>query len=251
MTPRRAAVLDDLRRVDRRLRERVGVPKTLSPSRAEATPLVEIAEQILVEAIAPEAAEAFATAIADMVEAQVKSFPGNIFWDLEFPATRLLALARDTAAVGRTRLAVASGLIVAVQRGFGRESTIHFRYTHDFAYGFDWARWVKQDSGARSAFGPLAPEFLRHMQKRAAEIHELVQRNDAKYPKLPLGASRNPFGFAREPREEELLLRDLAERRLLPVEAWRLDAEPRWDLPFSELREERAKALGIWLARSP
>ena len=53
------------------------------------------------------------------------------------------------------------------------------------------------------------------------------------------------FGFSREPEDELRLFRDLAARGLLPVEAWRLETAPTWDRPFTDLRAERARVLGL------
>ena len=73
---------------------------------------------------------------------------------------------------------------------------------------------------------------------------KLISENDAKYPRLEAGVMRNPFEFPREPEDEARLHEDLARRGLIPVEAWRFDAVPRFSEPFSDLRRERALSLG-------
>jgi hypothetical protein len=62
---------------------------------------------------------------------------------------------------------------------------------------------------------------------------------------LPVGAIRNPFGFSREPDDELALHRALAAAGAIPVEAWRIDAQPRWDLDFAARRLAQARALGL------
>jgi hypothetical protein len=219
----------------------------MAPGRSTARSLVDIAEELGAEAVLePAALSAFATALEGIALAQVASFPGNLFWDLDFPAARLLDLARGEPELAVSRLEHTAARFAALQRGFGAASKIRFRYAHDFIYGFDWARWVQREPAARSAVGPFEPPFLAYLLDRGEEIVRLVEQDDAKYPKLSPGEARNPFGFTREPADEERLHRDLAERGLVPVEAWRRDAVPRWDLPFAALREERARALGLW-----
>jgi hypothetical protein len=240
-----AASLERLRAIGTRLRDRVGVLRSLSPGRREATPLVELGERLLTDAVPPELGEAFGRALEALVEAQSQNFPRSLFWDFDYPAARLLAAAACDFQASSKRLADASTLLVTLQRAYGEASEIKFRYAHDFTYGFDWARWVLRESASRENVGPFDIEFLLHLQRRAREIGKLIAGNDERYPRLPQGVDRNPFGFTRGPLEEERLHRDLAERGLIPVEAWRVDAVPRWREPFSEFRAERARALGL------
>lgn len=240
-------VLDRLHSLSRHLRGAAGPLRSLAPDRAEATPLPELGERVLSDDVPEGAAFAFATALCAIVEAQLENFPENVFWDFDYAAERLMTEARaatETASAAR-RLSAASARIVALEEIFGTKSKIQFRYVHDFMYGFDWARWVQLDP-CRASSGPFDEPFLAYMSGRGREITELIGRHDAKYPELPRGVARNPFGFSREPADEERLHKDLAERGLVPVEAWRMDATPTWNRPFSKLREERARALGLW-----
>ena len=79
---------------------------------------------------------------------------------------------------------------------------------------------------------------------RGHELLALIAQRDEKYPPLADDRPRNPFGFSREPDAEVAIHRDLAARDLIPVEAWRWDAAPRFDRPFADLRRERAVAHG-------
>ena len=94
--------------------------------------------------------------------------------------------------------------------------------------------------------GPFSPAFLAYMHARGHELLAVIARgHDRRYPPLPDARPRNAFGFSREPADELALHRLLAREGLVPVEAWRLDASPRWDRPFQELRREQAARLGL------
>ena len=110
-------------------------------------------------------------------------------------------------------------------------------------YGYDWAKWVARDPARRDWVGPFDQEFLRYSRRRAGELFELIQRDDTRYPRLHDGGFRNPFGFSRQPAAETALFEDLAHDRLIPVEAWRIGAEPSWDRPFADLRLKRAERI--------
>lgn len=238
-----AAVRDELDALWKRARSSVGALRSLAPGRQEPTPLAVLAECLIPQSTDAELATAFGRALATVVEAQIENFPQNLFWDFDYAASRLMDEGRLEG--GIERLHRASARIVALEEVFGTRSKVQFRYVHDFMYGFDWARWVRADA-ARASVGPFDEGFITAMGLRGLKILELIGENDTKYPALPPGVARNPFGFSREPAHEERLHRDLAERGLVPVEAWRLDACPAWDRPFQQLREERARALGLW-----
>jgi hypothetical protein len=120
-----------------------------------------------------------------------------------------------------------------------------FRYVHDFTYGFDWAKWVMHEPAERRGVGPFDPTFLAYLRSRGEELVTLIELDDEKYPKLPDGRSRNPFGFSREPAHEALLFTDLAARGLLPIRAWDVESEPVAERPFADLRFDRARQLGV------
>lgn len=182
------------------------------------------------------------SALAEIEVAVEAAFPANIFWDLESTAASLVRAGEG----GGERALVALGRrLAALQALYGQGTTIRFRYVHDFVYGFDWAKWVRREPEARAGVGPLDEPFLEHMERRAGELRRLIEEDDDTYPRLPEGQARNPFGFSREPEAESLLMRDLAGRGLVPVEAWELEARPVWDRPYADLRAERARELGL------
>ncbi len=183
-----------------------------------------------------------AKALATIAGAMLEGFPGNLFWDLDFLAAQLGQEARRRGAAGVRQL---GSSVAELQRRFGASSVIQFQYTHDFIYGFDWARWVSKDPEHRAGVGPFDLEFVRYLERRGTELELLVQADDEKYPKLAPGEARNPFAFSRTPVDERRLHVDLAQRGLLPVEAWRTDAQPRWHEPYAELRNQLARELGL------
>jgi hypothetical protein len=241
------SALDTLAAQDRILGKKHGVLGTLCPDRHAATPLATLGEALLV-GVEAEVSSAWARGLARIAEAQSRHFPGNLFWDLDYPAARLLAFALDGgggAEGARERLEQMVKRVEELDAAYGAHSSLRFRYVHDFVYGFDWARWVKRRVDDRGSVGPFSPTFLEYLLERSEEIEALVAAKDEKYIALGEGEHRNPFGLSREPQAEERLHRDLAHRGLIPIEAWRTDAEPRWDRAFSTERRKRALALGL------
>ena len=217
-----------------------GVRLTLNPTADRPTSL-----RALAETLAPGPLRVpFATALERVARAQLRAFPGNLFWDLDALAASLVRQARAHPEPAR-RLAELAEQVARVQDLFGSHTTIRFRYVHDFVYGYDWAKWVKREPSARARTGPFDAAFLAYSERRAGELMALIARDDAKYHRLPDGEARNPFGFSREPDDEVRLFRDLAERGLLPVRAWELAPPLDWRPPYLILREERAEALGL------
>lgn len=244
-----AAALERLAAADAR---REGPPwRSLDPARDYARPLLDVGRAVLVDEPDPGAAEAFAEGLVAITGAMRHAFPDNIFGDLDYLAASLWRGARAAPEGAVPFLRAQSRRIAALQALFGRGTAIRFRYVHDFVYGLDWAKWVGRDPSARAEVGPFAPPFLAAMERRGHELVALIAGGrDRKYPPLPDERPRNPFGFSREPDAEITLHRDLAAARLLPVEAWRIDARPRWDRPFAELRRQRALALGLGAPRA-
>lgn len=235
--------LDRLAAADATLDAALVERRTLDPARGRAHALREIGAALLTGAEQPAQALAFADALATIARSQREEFPENIFWDLDYPAAVLLRAARLPD--GETRVARLAERIVELHRNFGRQSTIRFRYAHDFVYGFDWARWVARDVDGRGGIAPFDVSFLAHMRERAGEIVLAIRRGHARYPALPDGAWRNPFEFSREPEHEIALHRDLAARDAIPVAAWQANAVPNWKAENTPLRVERARALGL------
>jgi hypothetical protein len=255
--PRRCTVaaLERLAQAD----ARSGEPpwRTLAPDRTHARPLLAIGRVLLepetwrlpeatAEPEAAAAAEAFAEGLVAIAEAMRRAFPHNIFGDLDHLAASLWRGAAAAPEGPVAHLREQCRRVVELQELFGQGTAIRFRYVHDFLYGFDWAKWVARDPATRARVGPFAPQFLESMEARGHELLALIASGrDLRYPPLPDARPRNPFGFSREPADELVLHRHLAREGLLPVEAWRVDASPRWDRPFQRLRREHAARLGL------
>ncbi len=185
-----------------------------------------------------------ARGLAEVALAEVASFPDNLCCDFESMAANLLRrarAARDPVGLLRARL----GQIARLQRLYGQDTAIRFRYVHDFVYGYDWAKWVGRDPDLRAGVGPYDAAFLDHLEMRAHELLGLIAIDDPVYPGLPDEQARNPFPFSREPEGELRLHRALAARGLIPIAAWDPDALPVWSRPFAALRAELATQLGL------
>ena len=234
------ATARSLAEIDRRIAQTRWGALSLDPGRSTATPLTALVSS-LVEPIHRSQLTAAASAVA---ETQLESFPENLFWDFDFFLKSIhghALKAPDYAA----HLEEVTRITVELLSLYGQQSTIRFRYVHDFMYGYDWARWVRREPEARSNVEPFGLEFLRQTETRGRDILALIQADDDCYPKLARGAVRNPFPFSREPEEELELYRLLAERGWVPVEAWRLDARPDASRDFDALREQVAQSLGL------
>ncbi|MGB1014641.1 MAG: ferrochelatase, partial [Nannocystaceae bacterium] len=188
--------------------------------------------------------EALRDGLCALVRAQLANFPGNLFWDFDYLAiavTRQACCQPDP----RGHLEACFARMVELQTLFGQGTPIRFRYVHDFAYGYDWAKWVQRAPEKRQAVGPFDWDFLTYMHHRGHELLALIEADDSKYPRLRDTRSRNPFGFSREPEAERILHADLAARGLIPVANWDPNAAPTWKLDYASLRLERASVLGF------
>lgn len=218
-------------------------PRSLDPSRPRATPLAEL-DRTIGARLDPDARAAWADGLAATACAILAHFPENLLWDLDYLAASVAREAlRDRRPADRVRESFEE--IVELHAIFGGSSAIRFRYTHDFVYGFDWAKWVRRDPAARAEIGPFDRAFLRALRARGGELLALIHEDDETYPRLHDDRPRNPFPFSRERDAELALYRDLARRDLIPVRAWTTDAAPVWNAPFAEERVARAIALGL------
>ena len=216
-------------------------PLSLCPDRISATSFAELERSVVRPHLTPELTALFASTLEEVVRSMLRHFPENIFWDFDFfvaSVVRQTLLEEDPA-----RFLESFGKrVMALMKLFGRESDICFRYLHDFSYGFDWARWVKKEPEARQLIQPFGLTFLDYLHGRGEELLGLIATDDNKYHRIPGDSYRNPFVFSREPAEEAHLFTQLSVRGLLPIEAWKEDAQPVWDRPFERLREQLSSA---------
>ena len=238
MTTLPTDILEPLRVADQAIRRVAGRPLTLNPDGCSATSLEQLGRDTL-PGRSPQIARVFVRGLSDIARAMADNFPETLFWDMDFMASEILSY-NDP---GRIEQLCAD--LTGLQLQYGRHSALAFRYVHDFTYGYDWAKWVMREPEERRDVRPFDPAFIAYLQRRGEELVALIERNDAKYPKLPDGRARNPFGFSREPAHEALLFSDLAAQGLLPVRGWDVAAEPVAGRPFADLRFDRARQLGV------
>jgi hypothetical protein len=217
---------------------------SLAPDRTEASTPEVLCGALAHSEAPPALVDAVRAGLERVERALHEAFPENLFCDFDALVTGVVSEARRMRDPAE-HASQSFDAIAELHHTFGRETPIHFRYVHDFIYGFDWAHWVAKDPRERARVGPYDRAFIHRMRTRGAELIELIERDDPEYPRLDRGQVRNPFRFARDPDAEERLFRDLARRELLPVEAWRTNVVPRWDRPFRELRARRAEELGL------
>ncbi|WP_437992047.1 ferrochelatase [Sorangium sp. So ce145] len=222
-----------------RLTPLLGARASVAPDRPCAPTPAALVEQIVNGSEDAERARAFARGLGEVIRAVADNFPDNIFWDVDYLACCLWQ-AGSAPAIGDF-----ARRVVSLCLGFGNKSKLRFRYAHDFLYGYDWARWVMRKPEERAGIGPFDVSFFDYLDGRQRALVELVASNDRKYSQLNGREYRNPFSFIREPPEESQLHCLLAQVDLIPLKAWRLDGERRWDLPFTDLRAKLADRLGL------
>lgn len=213
---------------------------TLAPGRARATPLSSLVPDLTTEEERP----CLAMTASTVAEAQLHCFPENLFWDFDFYLASIHAGARRAASYAGY-LKDVTDVTVRLMRLYGQQSTIRFRYVHDFIYGFDWARWVRRDDSPTARVRPFDLGFLEQIEIRGRDILRLIEADDEVYPKLEGTSPRNPFPFSREPEQELDLYRLLVERDAIPVPAWERDATPDASKDFDSLRKDTAERLGL------
>ncbi len=233
-------------KADRMLDEASPARRSLAPDRSRARSLALVIDAACdrygLRSNDAKLVDAISLGLAEVALAQLRAFPKNLFWDFEFMTASVLAEAVKAAApaqLARKRLRQ----IADLQRLYGRETAIHFTYVHDFVYGYDWAKWIARDPPPRREHGPYSAVFLDYMEVRAHQLLALIASDDRKYPTLADRQPRNPFPFSREPASEIRLHRELARRRQLPIEAWKIDSSPQWNRRYAAIRAERARIL--------
>ncbi|MFK7998533.1 MAG: hypothetical protein AB8H86_03010 [Polyangiales bacterium] len=218
----------------------LGPRRSLCPERATATSLASLAQAAPLEVRA-----AFERCLARIAVAQIVAFPDNIFWDFDALAHSILEQALSAVdGEAEATLERLGSDVASLQTLFGAGTAIHFRYVHDFSYGYDWSKWVRRnpESADNPPFGSV---FLEYSLRRGHELLDLIAADDTKYPKLPDGKPRNPFGFSRGRSDEIRLFEHLAQEDLLPLRAWETHPKGRWDRDYRALRDAEAKKLGL------
>ncbi|MGY8826867.1 MAG: ferrochelatase [Candidatus Latescibacterota bacterium] len=218
--------------------------QSLAPNRDGATTCHALCSTLLKTETDTRLVRVFTQGMRDLEKGLFAHFPHNIYGDLDYFAATVLYDVRAQKKPSAHLLSLFA-LTAELLELYGCHSTIHFRYAHDFLYGFDWARWARKAAQKRRDSSPFSYEFLLYLKKRGHELLTLIAKDDAKYPRLTRHQNRNPFAFSRTPDDEKRLHQTLAVDALVPVEAWRIDAIPRFDRDYSRLRAERAQSLHL------
>ncbi|MBD2778693.1 hypothetical protein [Iningainema tapete] len=217
---------------------------SLNPQSSLTTSFVELGNFVMQTTCDYELVKSLRDTLERVLYALLQNFPDNIFWDFDFIVSSMLkqALAQEDKA--EAFLESFGDKIVSLMSMFGKHSEIRFRYTHDFIYGFDWAKWVQKESHC-NIDEPFSLTFLDCLLTRGQEITQLIKVDDAKYHRLAGKLYRNPFCFSREPEDERRLLLYLAQKQLIPVATWSWNACPVWNKPFHQMREQLSLKLNI------
>ncbi|RCJ38839.1 hypothetical protein A6769_07300 [Nostoc punctiforme NIES-2108] len=183
--------------------------------------------------------------LESIVRTQLENFPENIFWDFDFLVSSMLrqALTADEGAINF--LKTFSKKMISLTEMFGNKTEMRFRYVHDFMYGFDWARWVQKEPQNRAHVEPFSLVFFDYLLAKGKELLQRINHGQVISYKLCETGYRNPFTFSREPEDEYRLLTCLAEEQLIPVAAWNWNANPIWNRPFQDMRQQLALKLDI------
>jgi hypothetical protein len=247
--------LERLRSVQSTLAAEAGPLRSLDPTRARASTLLDVYASAIdstASSLRDALAEPLAHGLCELALAQTDAFPGNLFWDLDLIAAAIVHEAGGLAPeLARACVVDRFERMAALQHLYGRRTPINFSYVHDFVYGFDWAKWVAREPSLHADVpGPFSLPFLDYMQRRGRELLALIAADDSKYPSLDDDAPRNPFPFSREPEAEIRLHRELARRDLIPVPTWARDVDcrdwsTRWQIEFAQRRVEVANEIGL------
>ncbi|MEH1817441.1 MAG: hypothetical protein V7K26_05270 [Nostoc sp.] len=183
--------------------------------------------------------------LESIVRTQLENFPENIFWDFDFLVSSMLRQALTAEEGAINFLKIFSKKMICLTEMFGNKTEMRFRYVHDFMYGFDWARWVQKEPQNRAHVEPFSLVFFDYLLAKGKELLQRINHGQVISYKLCETGYRNPFAFSREPEDEYRLLTCLAEEQLIPVAAWNWNANPIWNRPFQEMRQQLALKLDI------
>lgn len=188
----------------------------------------------------------FIDSLSIIVKEELLHFPNNIFWDKNyFLSYFVYQITQIPVTEQESYISKYVQMYVSLLELFGNTSTIRFQYLHDFTYGFDWAKWVRNDSKNRNTILPFSMTFLQRMYHRGKELEQLIQKNDELYPSITRSEFRNPFQFQRSIECEFLLFKQLASKECIPIIAWEQNGSVDWKKNYSELREIEAKNQGL------
>ncbi|BDA79390.1 hypothetical protein LPTSP3_g23200 [Leptospira kobayashii] len=230
--------------IDRFLDLRYPTRRTLCPNRNQVTRFEEIGNQIS-DLLGNEQDWKHSAEITyKIVDSVVDHFPENIFWDFDYMIMKIVGNSAYSEQGFRQSMDLTVEKILNIFFIFGKNSSIKFRYIHDFIYGYDWLKWMLEKKHPGDEIDPYGVSFLDYIGHRGMEMISLIAKNDSNYPELN-GLYRNPFLFSRSDEDEIHLLKDLAASGNIPIEAWDRYANPKSDRNYSKIRLERSEQMGI------
>ncbi|GBE92573.1 hypothetical protein [Nostoc cycadae] len=231
--------------IDEFLSQNLVNPLSLNPQKQLITSFAELENLIAEETTDIKLISNLQYTLECILDAQLKNFPGNIFWDCDFMVSSIL---RQALAMGDDAIAFLktfTNKMVVLSQLFGINQEIRFCYVHDFMYGFDWARWVQKEPQTRANVEPFSLIFLDYLLAKGQELIHRISLDQVTCYKLCDTGFRNPFPFSRKPEDEYRLLTYLASEGFIPVTAWNWHSQPVWNQPFQEIRQQLALQLNI------
>ncbi|NMG05694.1 hypothetical protein [Brasilonema sp. UFV-L1] len=231
--------------LDEILAQHTASPLSLNPHKTFSTSFVELGNLITENTCDIQLINSLSHTLERILDAMLYNFPENIFWDFDLMTSSILKQALVAEDNALSFVESWGDKIVSLMELFGRKSEICFRYVHDFTYGFDWAKWVQNEPQTRAVIEPFSLTFLDYLLSKGKKILQLIRVGDSHYHQLREKCYRNPFCFSREPENEYRLLTYLAAQQLIPVPGWDWNAQPIWNKPFCQLREELSLKLHI------
>ena len=235
MTTDKSWALEQLRHLDTILYKHTTLPLSLDPRKTCVTSFEELGRLFISSHLDSDALKIAINSITEIIQAQIKHFPSNIFWDFDAIFYQIIKIDNQSHCLEYCNL------LLNLIRNFGMHSEIRFQYLHDFTFGFDWAKWVRKNPLERSKTSPFDISFLKSLNSRRLELVQLIRSNDRKYHKLTTPEPRNPYAFDRSPDYEKTLHQNLAKINKIPVCAWNADAKGQWNDDYNEIREHFAR----------
>lgn len=221
--------------------------KSLDPSKAFPTPLEDlfrIVDSDPIQEFSPIDQELIFQFLDRFIKDIRLNYPHNIFWDFDFIFQTLVNRLGgwENESDKKKFFRSYSDQFSEILFIFGNQSTIQFKYIHDFLYGFDWCKWSRKNNPESH---PFSESFLGYIRGRGLELIEQIDKGDSQYIPIQSEEYRNPFVFDREDENEITILEHLALNEEIPVQSWKRTKAFRNSQNFSRIRSHRAFELGI------
>lgn len=230
--------------LDRIIEQHHIIPRSLNPQKSLCTKFEVLGDLAVQTCPDKNIITALKNSLEQILIAQIKNFPKNIFWDFDFLVAYLVQKTSQNPQDAISYLEIFANKIIALMDLYGNHHVICFRYVHDFSYGFDWARWIKKQPQKRNQIEPFNTIFLDDLLKRGQQMSKAIANDENDTYRSCNNLYRNSFNFSREPEAEFQLMTLLASYHLIPVPTWNWNATPTWEKPFDQLREQISLKIG-------